>query len=84
MSQRLAIPAPRAYAPEEIRAIRARFAWSQAKFADALNVSLATVRHWEQGLRAPDGGHLRLLEIADRVPEALRAVARSRDEIDGD
>jgi DNA-binding transcriptional regulator YiaG len=36
-----------------------------------LNVSSSTVQAWEQGVRAPDGASLRLLEIAENHPGAL-------------
>jgi DNA-binding transcriptional regulator YiaG len=42
-----------------------------------LNVSPATVRAWEQGVRVPDGPSLRLLEIAERQPAVLLAQVRS-------
>ena len=54
-----------------IRQIRQRFDLSQQAFADILNVSVATVRSWEQGVRTPDGASIRLLDIAERHPEAL-------------
>jgi len=44
---------------------------SQAVFATTLNVSLATVRAWEQGTRTPEGPSRRLLEIAERHPQIL-------------
>jgi predicted RNase H-like HicB family nuclease/DNA-binding XRE family transcriptional regulator len=56
---------------ERIRAIRQRLDVSQRDFAEMLNVSVSTVRSWEQGLRVPDGASLRLLDIAERQPEVL-------------
>lgn len=44
---------------------------SQPVFAGMLNASNSTVRAWEQGAREPDGPTLRLLEIAEKHPEAL-------------
>jgi putative transcriptional regulator len=50
---------------------------SQSVFASVLNVSPATVRGWERGARKPDGPTLRLLELAERQPQALmRNVTR--------
>lgn len=63
-------PPPR-YTAERIRSIRQQMKISQPVFADLLNVSGSTVRAWEQGVRAPDGPSLRLLEVAERHPEAL-------------
>jgi putative transcriptional regulator len=54
-----------------IQQLRHRLNVSQRVFAEMLNVSLATVRHWEQGLRTPDGASRRLLEIAERDPAVL-------------
>src|SRR5215208_8004138 len=63
-------PAPR-YDRERIIEIRSRLALSQPVFAQMLNVSPNTVRAWEQGKPVPEGPSLRLIEIADRHPEAL-------------
>jgi DNA-binding transcriptional regulator YiaG len=71
-----AIPAPNE--PERIRQIRRRLDLSQRDFADLLNVSLGTVRSWEQGLRTPDGAARRLLQIAERQPEVLLEMAADR------
>ena len=66
------VPLPTA-APdaERIRQIRQRLDLSQQAFAEMLNVSVATVRSWEQGVRTLDGASIRLLDIAERHPEAL-------------
>ena len=60
---------------ERIRQVRRRLDVSQRDFADMLNVSVGTVRSWEQGLRTPDGASLRLLDIAERQPEVLLNAA---------
>jgi predicted RNase H-like HicB family nuclease/DNA-binding XRE family transcriptional regulator len=57
--------------PARIRAIRRGLGVSQRVFADLLNVSLSTIRSWEQGLRTPDGASRRLLSIAERHPDVL-------------
>lgn len=59
---------------ERIRHIRQRLDASQREFAEMLNVSVATVRSWEQGVRKPDGASQRLLEIAERQPDVLLEV----------
>ena len=53
------------------RRVRQRYGFSQAEFARRLNVSLVTVRNWEQGKRSPAGPARALLRILDRVPKAL-------------
>lgn len=66
---------PDRFQADRIRAIRRRLDVSQRVFADLLNVSLATVRSWEQGARTPDGAAMRLLNIAERHPETILEVA---------
>lgn len=62
---------PPSYDAAAIRRIRSRLKVSQPVFAGMLNVSSSTVQAWEQGVRAPDGASLRLLEIAENNPDAL-------------
>jgi predicted RNase H-like HicB family nuclease/DNA-binding XRE family transcriptional regulator len=66
---------PRIYSAADIREIRSRLGVSQDRFAKMLNVSISTVRAWEQELRQPEGPTLRLLELADRHPEVLLETA---------
>ncbi|MFL5761400.1 MAG: helix-turn-helix domain-containing protein [Thermomicrobiales bacterium] len=60
---------PHVYSAAEVQTIRSRLGVSQERFARMLNVSVSTVRAWEQDLRQPDGPSLRLLEVADQHPE---------------
>ena len=60
-----------AFSAERIRHVRQRLKVSQRDFADLLNVSVGTVRSWEQGTRTPDGASQRLLQIAEQQPEVL-------------
>jgi DNA-binding transcriptional regulator YiaG len=69
---------PKGMSAVDIRGIRNRLGASQERFARALNVSVSSVRAWEQGLRQPDGPTVRLLELADRHPEILMETARAR------
>jgi predicted RNase H-like HicB family nuclease/DNA-binding XRE family transcriptional regulator len=68
---------PKSITAEDIRGIRNRLGVSQDRFARMLNVSVSSVRAWEQKLRQPDGPTLRLLELADRHPEILMETARA-------
>jgi predicted RNase H-like HicB family nuclease/DNA-binding XRE family transcriptional regulator len=70
---------PESYRPEQIRAIRRQLNVSQQTFAELLNVSVATVRAWEQGVRTPDGAATRLLQIIESHPEAIIDVASPSD-----
>ena len=57
------------------RRVRQRFGMSQSEFARRINVSLVTVRNWEQGKRSPTGAARALLRILDRAPtEVLFSV----------
>jgi putative transcriptional regulator len=57
------------------REIRAKLGMTQEEFADALGISVKTLRNWEQGRRDPSGPAMRLLRIAARNPEILRERA---------
>jgi putative transcriptional regulator len=72
-----ATPAPK-YRGDQIARLRQRMNLSQPVFADALNVSSASVKSWEQGVNEPSGAALRLLQIAERHPEVIleRITAR--------
>lgn len=78
-------PAP-VMGAEEIRKLRESLKLSQPVFAQALNVSPATDRAWEQAKRIPDGPSLRLLQIVQRHPGILLeyiAVRQSRARVNG-
>lgn len=72
------VPAPPAYDAATVKAIRGKLKLSQAVFAQTLNISLATVRSWEQGVREPDGASRRLLQLAERNPGALLLAGPER------
>jgi len=59
----------------QIRAIRIRLNVSQEVFARMLNVPIVTAASWETGHRNPSGAALRLLQIAQKRPEALLEAA---------
>jgi len=62
----LCLPAPEPYAPEDVKALRARLRVSQPVLAAFLGVTKSTVAQWEQGAKKPRGPALRLLNLADR------------------
>ena len=66
---------PPAYDGDRVRQVRRQLNVSQQVFADLLNVSLGTVRSWEQGLRVPDGAARRLLAIAELYPGIIVGAA---------
>jgi len=57
---------------EDIAALRRFVGLSQAEFARAMEISVHTLRNWEQGRRKPDGPALALLRIAARHPRIIR------------
>jgi putative transcriptional regulator len=56
----------------DVVALRRFIGLSQVDFADALGISVHTLRNWEQGRRSPEGPALALLRIAARHPRVLR------------
>jgi len=66
----------RAFAPADVKAVRARLGKSQTEFALMIGVSVATLRNWEQGRRTPDGPALALLRIAAVEPRAVERALR--------
>jgi putative transcriptional regulator len=69
---------PPAYTAEEVRKLRETLQLSQGLFAKVLNVSVNTVRKWEQNERHPSGPSARLLQIAQVHPEYLLNDLRTR------
>ncbi|CAA6679228.1 MULTISPECIES: DNA-binding transcriptional regulator [unclassified Lentimonas] len=62
---------PPAYTAADVRKLRESLQLSQGLFAKILNVSVNTVRKWEQDERHPSGSSARLLQIAQLHPEYL-------------
>jgi len=64
---------------EDVAALRRFVGMTQVEFAQAMGISIHTVRNWEQGRRKPEGPAVALLRIAARHPhilhESLRDVA---------
>ena len=54
--------------------VRRRLGFSQAEFASRIDVSLETIRNWEQGKRSPTGAAKALLKVLDKAPEAALAA----------
>jgi putative transcriptional regulator len=60
----------------DVKRIRATYKLSQGEFASLLGISVATLRNWEQGRRAPGGPARILLQVAAKHPDALWDVVR--------
>ena len=57
---------------EDIAALRKFIGLTQTEFARAIEISVHTLRNWEQGRRKPEGPALALLRIAARHPRIIR------------
>lgn len=60
----------------DVKAIREKTGLSQQGFCAAFGISLGTLRHWEQGLRAPRGPARTLLMVVDNDPTAVIRALR--------
>lgn len=56
------------------RRVRKRLGLSQAEFSERIDVSLETIRNWEQGKRRPTGAAKALLRVLDKAPEVALAA----------
>ena len=63
--------------PGDVAALRRFIGLTQTQFADALGISVHTLRNWEQDRRTPEGPALALLRIAARHPGVVRENVRS-------
>ena len=58
--------------PGDVAALRRFICLTQEHFAEALGISVHTLRNWEQDRVTPDGPGLALLRIAARHPRVVR------------
>lgn len=59
--------------PEEIKAIREKEHFSQAVFANHLNISKNLLSDWERGVKKPSGTALKLLTLVQQ--KGIEAIA---------
>lgn len=59
----------------DARQVREDLGFSQAEFARVLQVSVATIRNWEQQRRQPTGPARVLLTIVQQRPDVLKLIA---------
>lgn len=57
---------------EDVAALRRFVGLTQTRFAQAMGISVHTLRNWEQGRRRPEGPAIALLRIAARHPRIIR------------
>ncbi|MFG0320087.1 MAG: helix-turn-helix domain-containing protein [Planctomycetota bacterium JB042] len=56
----------------DVAALRRFVGLTQARFAEAMGISVHTLRNWEQDRRKPEGPAIALLRIAARHPRLIR------------
>jgi putative transcriptional regulator len=56
---------------EDVAALRRFIGLTHKEFAQAMGISMHTLRNWEQGRRKPEGPALALLRIAARHPKIV-------------
>jgi putative transcriptional regulator len=62
---------------EDVASLRRFVGLSQVEFAQAMGISVHTLRNWEQGRRRPEGPAIGLLRIAARHPRIIRENVKS-------
>lgn len=62
---------------KDIAALRRFVQLTQEQFADAMGISVHTLRNWEQDRRRPEGPAIALLRIAARHPRIIRENVKS-------
>lgn len=50
--------------------VRKRLGLTQMEFSNRIDVSLETIRNWEQGKRCPTGAAKALLKVLNKIPES--------------
>jgi len=55
--------------------IRTKMSLTQDKFANLMNISVHTLRNWEQGKRQPQGPAKVLLNVVNNHPNVLKEMA---------
>jgi len=58
----------------DVRSIRKKLQMTQTDFARTFGFKLATLRHWEQQTRTPEGPTRAYLLVIDREPDVVRRV----------
>ena len=69
----------RVHVPEtvDVKAIRAKLGMTQVEFAGQFGFNLNTVRHWEQGVRQPEGPARTYLLVIERAPKAVQRALKA-------
>jgi putative transcriptional regulator len=69
----------RVHVPKDIdvKAIRAKLQMTQEEFAGSFGFSVNTLRHWEQGIRQPEGATRAYLRVIERDPKAVQKALKA-------
>lgn len=67
----------RVASPLDVKAVRLRANKTQAQFASAYHIPVATLRDWEQGRRQPDAPARALLTVISADPAAVERMLAS-------
>jgi putative transcriptional regulator len=69
----------RVHVPEtiDVKAIRTKLGMTQEEFAGRFGFSINTLRHWEQGVRQPEGPARAYLLVIDRAPKAVQKALQA-------
>lgn len=62
---------------KEVIELRKFLNLTQLEFAEAMGISVYTLRNWEQGRRTPEGPAVALLRIAARHPRIILSYLKS-------
>ena len=62
---------------DDVADLRRFVGLTQTQFAEAMGISVHTLRYWEQGRRRPEGPAIGLLRIAARHPRIIRENVKS-------
>ena len=60
----------------DVKAIRTKLGMTQQSFATRFGFSVNTLRHWEQGIRQPEGPTRAYLLVIDREPRVVQKALR--------
>ena len=61
-----------------VKRVRRNLGFTQEQFAQAFDLSLATVRDWEQGRSKPDQSSRTLLFLIEAIPQQVNAALKAR------
>jgi putative transcriptional regulator len=61
----------------DVKSIRTSLDMTQEEFAGRFGFSVNTLRHWEQGLRQPEGPTRAYLLVIERAPKAVQKALQA-------